>query len=213
MTDESSMSLRWLILGCLCLAAPDAVAQCAAGPDAPSERALQSAIEAQSAIAEHLDVAAVDRSSRGLSDAMRDRERSVGAATAQATINFGGSSVRGFSVCDEVDWEPATLEGQTMGAAVGVGARDVARVEARVYAVSDSVVQTDLNAYRPEREAGAMTVVPGATGAGHGLWSVRVELLDSLALTVGRVNSHTLEHSVGWGEETDEDGNTSSTLR
>ncbi len=191
--------------------ASPAFSQCIAGPDAPSERALQTAFEAQAAIADHLGVAELDRHSRELSDVVSERELRRGAATAQATLNFETSAVRGFSVCDATAWERAKLQNQALGAAASVGSRGVARLEMRLYGVSDSIIQRDLGQYYPEREVGAQAAVPGATGAGHGVWSTRVELLDAVNLTVGRVSTHEIQHSVGWDEETDENGDTSIT--
>lgn len=199
---------RWMSL--LLLFWPrGATAQCVAGPDAEAQRALQTAFEAQSAVSDHLVVAELDRESRELSDAVRGDERASGTLTAQATLNLETSSVRGFSVCDLSEWERATLQNQALGAAASIGSRGVARLELRVFGISDSVIQQDLSGYYPEREAGSFADVPGATGLGHGLWSARVELLDAVALTVGRVSSHGISHSVGWSEEVDEDGNTS----
>lgn len=196
--------MNWKLLILLCLLPHQALAQCIAGPDAQSQRALATAFEAQSAVHEQIAVAQLDRDSRELS-----RADEYGQLSAQATLSFGTSSVKGFAVCDAVSWEDARLANHVLSGGAGLGVGGIARVELRALGVSDNIVQRDLSDYYPEREAELYSDVPGATGAGHGLLSARLELLGEVSVTIGRVSSHAIAHRVGWSEETDDEGNTS----
>ena len=200
-------TLLALTLSTVTATATPAFAQCVTGPDAATRRAVGHAFEAQNAVADHLDVVRVDRDSRDLSDAVRDRERRRGKLTAQASLNFATASVTGFDVCDGQQWEQAKLDNQALGAAIGFGARDIFRLELRIFGVSDSVVQRDLDGYYPARQAGLRAPVPGAAGAGHGVWSVRTSWFDTVSIALGQVSTHSIRHSVGWDEEFDDDGN------
>ncbi len=105
-----------------------------------------------------------------------------------------------------MSYRDAQLRRERLGFGIGLGYRDAVRFEARLFGVSASVVQDEVDGYRPPEEEGAWADVPGAGGLGQGMWSLRLEFFDYVAGSFGRVSDQAISHRVGWEEEFDEDG-------
>lgn len=176
---------------------------CMPGPDAVSAEALDAAAEAQRAVREHLAQVRDDRKTRLFYRALREDERAI---EVQPSLLYDFAGIADYGVCDGTAFRDATMERDRLGAGLAVGFRDVARLEARLFGVSDSLVQKNTAAYRPPEAEGAWATVPGAGGLGQGMWALRLELFDVAAMSVGRVRSQRITHEVGWEVEYDDEG-------
>ena len=191
----------------LFLSFPRLVPACESGPDAASGAALQAAIESQRVIRDQLTFVAIDRDSRRFYAAVTEERYQPRALHGQASLFVDSQSVARFRLCDTRALVPARLERQQLGFGVGIGYRDIVRFDARLFGVSDSVVQRDLDPYAPPPIEGAVVTVPGAGGLGQGMWALRLELFELVAASVGRVRNQQISHEIGWEMQFDDEGN------